>query len=75
MFTIVCGYQVTTCIVAIDAVEHDVAVHECDLEEDDSVPREGEKMMRNVPSNQSTTFWNTLGTMASSVQSTVSDTV
>lgn len=65
-----------SCSVAIDAVEHDVPVHEHNLKgDDDSVPNEGEKMIRDdphSPSNSTTTFWNSLGTIASSVQSTVS---
>ena len=56
-------------------MEHDVPVHDCDLEEDSSVPKGGEKMVRDEPqpsSSPTATFWNSLGTIASSVQSTVS---
>lgn len=65
-------------IVAIDAVEHDVPIHDCDLEEDENVPKGGEKMVRDEPhpsSSPTTSFWNSLGTIASSVQSTVSNTL
>ena len=55
-----------------DAVEHDVPSHDCSLE-DDNLTKGGEKMVRDEPHSSSTTaFWNSLGTIASSVQSTVS---
>lgn len=60
-----------------DAVEHDVPSHDCNLEEEDVVPKEGEKMIRDEPnpssSSPTVTFWNSIGTIASSVQSTVSE--
>jgi len=61
--------------VTIDAVEHDVPSHDCDLEEENNVPKGGEQMIRDEPqpsSSPTATFWNSLGTIASSVQSTVS---
>ena len=61
---------------SLDAVEHDVPSHDCSLEED-NVSKEGEKMVRDEPhpspTSSTTKFWNSLGTIASSVQSTVSD--
>lgn len=59
----------------LDAVEHDVPSHDCDLEDDESAPKGGEKMIRDEPQSSpssTTAFWNSLGTIASSVQSTVS---
>ena len=58
-----------------DAVEHDVPSHGCNLEED-NITKRGEKMVREEPhpssTSSTTAFWNSLGTIASSVQSTVS---
>ena len=62
-------------VISSDAVEHDVPSHDCSLE-DDNVTKGGEKMVRDEPHSSSasstTAFWNSLGTIASSVQSTVS---
>lgn len=62
-------------VMSPDAVEHDVPSHDCSLEDDD-VAKGGEKMVRDEPHSSPTgstaTFWNSLGTIASSVQSTVS---
>ena len=59
-----------------DAVEHDVPSRDCDPGEDDSITKEGKKMVRDEPHpsspSPSTTFWDSLGTIASSMQSTVS---